>query len=306
MTDLIVLRGLPATGKSTWANEWVQAPNRAVVSRDAIRKTTFGVTKSVLSYEKEKIVTQFQQSSVKALLAEGYSVVIDDMNLRPRYVREWRRVAKRHGVEFQIEEFHTTVADSIKDDAERTDSVGAEVITKLAQKFYPKGQFLPVPDEVEEPTPLEIERYVPNPELNEAFVVDLDGTLSLNLGGRSYYDLTRVGEDTVNPPVANVVEALAKDGYTIVFCSGREETSREETQKWLDKLTVNWRVPTHLIMRKKGDQRRDFIIKAELFDEQIAPHFDVRGVFDDRPSVCRTWRAKGLPVFQIGDPHVEF
>lgn len=99
--ELIVLRGLPASGKTTWADKWVRpllpkGEKRAVVSRDSIRKAQFGLDKTILSHDGEQTVTKIQQGMVDALLSSGYSVVIDDMNLRPKYVREWRRVAQKH------------------------------------------------------------------------------------------------------------------------------------------------------------------------------------------------------------------
>ena len=44
---------------------------------------------------------------------------------------------------------------------------------------------------------------------------------------------------------------------------------------------------------------------SEMLDK-IGTQYNVLGVFDDRPSVARAWRAAGLKVFQVGDPHIEF
>lgn len=305
MSKLIVLRGIPGSGKSTQALHWVgdaELLKRAVVSRDDIRRTQFKKTKAVLNHEEEQIVSAIQQSTVKTLLDQGYEVVIDDMNLRPKYVREWRRIALAHGAEFSTHETHVDVDEAVRRDSLREGSLGEEVIRGIAARFYPKGKFLPVPDEVEEVAPA---KYEANEDLFPAFMFDIDGTSALNEGGRSYYDLTRVGEDSPNTPVINIALALYNQGYTIVFCSGRDESSREATAEWLrEHLWDN--ADKNLIMRKEGDQRRDFIVKSEMFDNEIAPKYNVLGVFDDRPSVLRMWRAKGIPTFAIGDPHVEF
>ena len=51
--ELIVLRGLPASGKTTWAEKLVHAQDtwgekRAVVSRDSIHKAQFRREKTVI------------------------------------------------------------------------------------------------------------------------------------------------------------------------------------------------------------------------------------------------------------------
>lgn len=303
--ELIVLRGLPASGKSTTAANWVNAltapsqpkPKRAVVSRDAIRQAQFGSSKAVLTYEHEQTVTAIQQSTVRNLLDRGFSVMIDDLNLRPRYVREWRRVAAKYGVDFSVLELPITVAEAIERDAVRTRGVGAEVILNLAQKFYPKGQFPPVPEEEETPAP---KIYVPNPNLPSAIVVDIDGTVALMDGVRGPYDLDKVLLDKPNKPVIEAIKSLERDGFRLVFCSGREDFAREDTVSWIYEHVGpvdDW----DLHMRKAGDGRKDFIVKAEMFDSDIAPNFNVIGVFDDRNSVVQMWRDKGLTVFQVAD-----
>ena len=54
-------------------------------------------------------------------------------------------------------------------------------------------------------------------------------------------------------------------------------------------------------MRATGDQRRDSIVKLEIFDQEIRDRYHVIGVFDDRQQVVRMWRALGLTVFQVAE-----
>lgn len=64
---------------------------------------------------------------------------------------------------------------------------------------------------------------------------------------------------------------------------------------------VNPESDWYLHMRKAGDGRRDSIVKAEMFDSDIATNFNVLGVFDDRQQVVDMWRDKGLTVFQVAE-----
>jgi hypothetical protein len=52
-------------------------------------------------------------------------------------------------------------------------------------------------------------------------------------------------------------------------------------------------------MRPAADSRKDSIVKAELFWEHVAPHWNVRGVIDDRDQVVAMWRALGLMCAQV-------
>lgn len=59
---------------------------------------------------------------------------------------------------------------------------------------------------------------------------DVDGTLMLNTGGRSFYDWDRVGEDTSNEAVVELAQNIIKAGdLEIVVMSGRDEVCSDAT-----------------------------------------------------------------------------
>ena len=53
-----------------------------------------------------------------------------------------------------------------------------------------------------------------------------------------------------------------------------------------------------LYMRKDEDRRADYIIKKEIYDEFIEPHYNVQFVLDDRDQIVKMWRGLGLKVLQ--------
>ncbi len=55
------------------------------------------------------------------------------------------------------------------------------------------------------------------------------------------------------------------------------------------------------IVRKAGDRRPDTQAKRELMEKIVAEGNTIRGVFEDRLSVCGVWREMGLTVFQMND-----
>jgi hypothetical protein len=109
-----------------------------------------------------------------------------------------------------------------------------------------------------------------------------------------------VGEDTPIGPIVRLVKDLLQVGETVVFMSGRDESCRAETEAWLAAHVDDAFQPV-LHMRPAGDNRKDSIVKRDLFEEHIAGRYAVRFVLDDRDQVVAMWRATGLTVLQVAD-----
>lgn len=298
MSTLTITRGLPGSGKTTWARSWVAADpeRRARVNRDDLRQQLFGAPHG-LTFAQETAVTEASRATVLALLKAGRDVVADDMNLRPKYVREWRRFVAAHGHDLDVTEFPINVDDAVERDAARDRTVGEDVIRVLAGKFTRGGQLLPVPDDRHEEAA--VEPYEAPAGARMAVVVDIDGTLALH-NGRSPYDLHLCSDDLPNAPVIAAVEHARAGGARIIFCSGREDSARADTEAWLKRHV--YRDPVEpLLMRAADDKRRDSIVKRELFDQHIRGRYDVAYVLDDRKQVVDMWRSLGLTVMQVAE-----
>lgn len=238
------------------------------------------------SRKNEKIIVQTRDDLCHLYLADEFDVIVDDTNVQPVHERRLREVAKQNNAEFVVKSFlDVPIEVCIQRDLARSRSVGEKVILGMYNQFV-----LP---EIQE-------TYEPFLGLPLAFLFDIDGTLA-NLGDRSPYDGAKCHLDTPNTPVVAVAQALSRE-YRIVVMSGRHDTHRALTETWLKEHNV---VFDALFMRAEGDNRKDSIIKRELFEEHIRPHYNVVGVFDDRPQVIRMWKEIGLHVFDVG-PHYEF
>ena len=139
-------------------------------------------------------------------------------------------------------------------------------------------------------------------------VFDIDGTLA-NIEHRLDYVRSKpknwkafdagIPNDKVNEPVAKVFHAMAAEGNTIVLASGRNERTREATEKWLYENSL-FGFGIKLYMRKADDFRNDSIVKREMLDEIIADYGKKPDmVFDDRPRVVKMWRDAGIFVFDV-------
>lgn len=299
MSTLVLTRGLPASGKTTWARAWVaEAPERrGRVNRDDLRHQLFG-TFHGLTFAQETAITEASRAAVLALLSTGRDVVADDMNLRPKYVREWRRFVTSHGHDLETVELPVDIETAIERDSQRERQVGADAIRSIAGKYTRRGALLPIPDDAPEQVD-DVALYTPPAGGEDAVIVDIDGTLALH-NGRSPYDLHLCGNDLPNTPVIEAVMHARAGGARIIFCSGREDSARADTEQWLD-LHVDRTEDEPLLMRVDGDKRRDSIVKRELFDLHIRDFYDVIYVLDDRNQVVKMWRSLGLTVLQVAE-----
>lgn len=296
MTKLILTRGLPASGKSTWAKAWVAADpsSRLRVNRDDIRLQLYG--RYWGDGVDENMVTKVEDAMVRAAVDAGKDVVIDATHLRSAWITRWRRLYP----DLEVKNFEEPVESLIFRDKMRTRSVGAENIRSMATRYHikPNGALPPLPEPVEASA-----QWKPAPAyqegLPEAYIVDIDGTLANHVGVRNPYDTSKYHLDTLHAHVAETITRLMLADAHIIFVSGRDSAYRAVTVEWLRDFGLG--DYTAFFMRPEGDRRNDAIVKHELYHEHIAGKFNVIGVFDDRGRVLRMWRAIGLTTFAVGD-----
>lgn len=298
MPRLLILRGLQASGKTTFAKQWVaQAPGiRSRVNRDDIRD----MMHDGFYAPSEAAITKAEHAMISALLAAGRSVVVDNLNLRKRYVRSYMELAHEAGVPTEFKDFEVDPETAILGDDLRDRgggrSVGPDVIRETAKRFHIGGDGkLPEKPELDEEVQTQV--YVPDPTNIQIILVDIDGTVALH-NGRSPYDYSRVLEDLPNTNVIRVVQELRKY-FGVIFLSGRPETCREDTATWLERHVGHF---DGLFMRPADKlQVNDAVIKVELFNQHIRDRYNVIAVFDDRNRVVRAWRKLGLTCLQVND-----
>ncbi|NJP32184.1 phosphatase domain-containing protein [Micromonospora thermarum] len=295
MARLIATRGLPASGKTTFARKL--QPSVVRVNRDDLRRMLHG--ERLFTQRAEWQVTLVQRAQVEALLRSGADVCVDDTNLRSRTLRDWADLAARYGAEFEVHDFtDVPLEECLRRDAARpeADRVGEAAIRRLFERYLESKPLpLPVPT-ARTGRPARV--HPPSDEPPEIVLVDIDGTVALNVS-RSPYDMTRVGEDEPNPAVISAVRAMHAAGHGVIFCSGRDASARAATEAWLDRHVKVPYLALHL--RAVGDSRKDSIVKREIYEREVKDRYRVVGVFDDRMQVVRMWRELGLTVFQVAE-----
>lgn len=281
---LIMCKGLPGSGKSTWARS--QHLSIMVVNKDDIRA---GLTKTgwVWSPSNEKDVIKQRDQLITMGLKKGLVVISDDTNLAPKHQVALEALAKRCGSTFMIQDFTTTVtlAECIRRDSLRVEGKVGEKVIRDMYRQYLEPRVLPA----------QVVPYFNDPKLPPAVICDLDGTLCIH-NGRGPFDYDKCDTDLINHAVDMVLMAMSQQGHEIIFMSGREDSCRDLTLKWLS--SHGWDNPL-LFMRQAKDFRKDWIVKTELFNTHVRDKFMVEFVLDDRDQVVKMWRDMGLTCLQV-------
>lgn len=308
---LRITRGLPGSGKSTLASEWVaeDPTGRAQVNRDSLRAMLHNGVWIGGRSGTEGATIAARDAIIKALLRKGVDVICSDTNLPQKVARDLRNLATVAGAEFEVIDLTNVPLElCLERDAERETrfmldrdgdgGVGEEVIRGMYSRFLAGKTYpLPLPDEPAQQASKALP-YVAKPGTPKAIIVDVDGTIALmQEGGRRPFEWDRVGEDLPNQPVLDLVDTLYGTNHEVIFVSGRDAVCRDETTKWIrEEYGDNWEA---LYMRPAGDNRKDTIVKLELFDQHVRDNYDVRFVLDDRRSVVEMWRSLGLTCLQV-------
>ena len=288
MSRLIILQGVPAAGKSTWAREFIKGKKDwVIVNRDSIRdgRGDYWIP------EQEEYISDLEEYHVTRALERGLNVIIDATNLNPKTKAKWTQIAEQFSIEPEWKEFKISYQEAIERDSKRERPVGKGVIRDFFNKYYP-DMICSMSDE----------RIIKMPQnkMPHAVICDIDGTVALR-NNRSPFDYSKVCEDTFDPRMLEVLYTFIESGVKIIFVTGREDVDncRELTIKWLDKNIAYSERGWDLIMRSKGDHRSDTEVKKEIYDKYIKDKYNILCVFEDRDKVVKMWRDEGLLCNQV-------
>jgi predicted kinase len=299
MRTIIMTKGIPASGKSTWTKEEMRrSPKRFKrVNKDLLRAMLDG---EAWSPAQERFMLDIRDYAVQRSLLRDFDVIVDDTNFSDKHWDSMCRIAKRVGDVMVVEKyFDVDLNEAIRRNEGRPESerVPEQIIRDMHRKHV-KGKHIECRTQY-----YPIEPYsapVDIPGLPKAIIVDIDGTLALSRGIRNPYDGSRLMEDVPFAHVVTLVKLLMDAGHALIFMSGREDKWRTGTCQWLSDVAG---LPSDgpFFMRVTGDSRPDTTVKRELYEANVAGKYDVRYVVDDRPSVCANWRDLNLVVLQLDD-----
>lgn len=138
MPKLIMTRGLPGSGKSTWAKQQVAESGATIkrVNKDDLRSM---IDAGKYSKGREAHILEIRDMIIKHYLMEKFDVIVDDTNISLFHQSRLARIADQMGAEFEIKSFlHVPFSECVWQDSLREGTpgyVGIEVIARFANEW---------------------------------------------------------------------------------------------------------------------------------------------------------------------------
>lgn len=109
MQKLILMCGLPGSGKSTIAQQTQQKTkeNTIIISRDNLRTMLFGTYENYdFNKDNEALVKRITFGALDVAIEKGFNIIIDETNLTKKKRRSWiingRLMAEKCGIDLKI------------------------------------------------------------------------------------------------------------------------------------------------------------------------------------------------------------
>lgn len=320
-TNLTLLVGISGSGKTTLAHKlWEEDPkNTVIVSRDKIRELLFSYTESnIIDYYGRKDIQSLENKVSEYLhhlivigLNGNKKVIVDNTHLKLSYLEHYHK----YNVPTRLIILNQDLEFCLDNDSQRERKVGKEVIKKqfnqyktlmndlVLHKIFMDNSYkgVTIYKNYEFKTKVD-KKIIQNDLLPKAIICDIDGCLA-KMSDRSPYEWNKVGNDEVQDHIKNIVNFYYENNYKVFIFTGRDGSCFELTEQWLKDNNVKF---DYLFSRKEKDQRKDSIIKEELFRENVLDNYYVEMVIDDRMQVIRMWNNLGLTVLSNNSLAKEF
>lgn len=132
MLEVFITRGLPASGKSTYAKNLATQKSFKRINKDDLRMM---LDNSVYSKTNEKFIIEVRNSLILSSLNNGFNVIVDDTNLNNIHIEQIEELVKGKAIVKIIDFTDIPLEVCIERDKERVNSVGEKVILDMYNKF---------------------------------------------------------------------------------------------------------------------------------------------------------------------------
>lgn len=331
--ELILTHGLPGSGKSTWAEKQVaeDPENRIRVNRDDLRTELFGEKYHSGNFPKksESQVSAEQEKRIKAGLAKGKKVYVDDTNLNGKTVERLAIMARQYGAKISQKHFNVPVEECKRRNQARAAAGGRLVpdfvIDRMAKFAYDdegeikdfvissRGKVFTVHKKTAGRKLLD--EFNKKAEFNNPFhgqavvLVDVDGTLAANQheSNRAFgrvgekkdfaYFFSSIKDARVNQSVVNLANRMRdEEGLNLVILTGRDDAYAAELISFVERSGIK---VSRIIAKREGDYRTDAEFKAEALEKLKLDGFIPVHSIDDRERSVRVYEAAGIMVSRV-------
>lgn len=293
---ITVLVGPPASGKNTLALNMMNNLDTVIVDQDSQGKSG-------------------HLSIFKLALEEKKDIIVTRMNFNKEQRQRYIEPAKAAGYKTKIVVLHESKETCIARGLKRLDrgdhpTIRTEQDLRRAIGFFFSNYERPIQDEADE-----IQFRYPTKTMNLTCIVsDIDNTLSdsnhrqqiLDNGGKKknwkgFFEA--MDKDPLNLWCRDILHSMRQNNV-IVLCSGRPDSYRAVTEKWLADNKVFY---DHLFMRSRDDNRPDTVVKEQILDYEIHTRFNnIKFWIDDRKCVIDKIRERDILVLDCAGPKGDF
>lgn len=296
---IILVRGIPGSGKSTWAKAWVaeDPEHRIRLNWDDMRNMLGPYW--VPSREPINVMMLWAGVKNAAYCTKPYDIVIDNMNLNPVAIEEfteWIETynASSHAIQtntqyvLEFKDFFTPIEECIHRDSLRPHPVGEKTIRSIWRRYKHFIQTTAVETLVNKLRP-----FTNKPK---CIVIDMDSTMCFNTTKRPWYGegaAEGMINDIPNTGVVMLIKELQKS-FPIIVVTGRDTSQAAVTKQWLANQGI---APTQYYFRTEGDFRKGTEVKRENI-LQVLETYDIVSIFEDCEPIVEMFREMGLTVLQ--------
>lgn len=326
---ILILKGLPGSGKTTFAGQWLAEDplKRRRINYDALRRTFMPEEK--FNWDDEQKMKAQAMELARESLTAGHDLIIDNTNLNERHYQKWVQLADEFKTPWEVKFIDTPLHVCVDHDRLREARVGRAVIEGMALRN----------------NMIDWEDYSLYQGRNFV-IVDVDGTVANQHARRRHLDVKCLKCGTVNPPrtkkglccndpwttgphgvpvlngncggevtkknhdayfaeagadtpyddIIRLVRMLSEEFIPIIVSGRPDDKCGKITEDWL----LDYGVPfEHLFMRRGGDYQNDDLVKEEIL--KFLPKERISYVIDDRDRVVQMWRKNGLRVLQVAN-----
>lgn len=298
MNKIILVQGIPGSGKSTWAKKWVKEDpiHRVRWNNDDCRK----MCGPYWIPEREEFISEIREKFLNEAMREHKNIVIDDMNLSQKTINYYddlvedfntfgtRKKENMYTIEYKL--FNTPVEECIRRDALRPNPIGEKTIKEIYKKY--SYYICDVVNKEILDKRIKIDVNLPC-----CVLLDIDNTISYSFK-RPWYGEEAAKEminDKVNPQLQVLLQNLNSNIDIIVMTGRTDNKEMEQTLTWLTNHNIPW---NSFYGRTEGDYRKGDIIKLENYNKHIKGKYNVLAAIEDDEECVKMYQEQGIFVLQ--------